>query len=69
MNTKRLPIAGHPHLALAPQDDQRLYANTITILRKAGFTIGPESITPPEGADSRAIISSITAAFQSAKTR
>lgn len=67
MTARRLPIARHPHLSLAAQDDERLHAKTLAALRKAGFTVGPESITPPEGADSRAIISAITAAFQSAK--
>lgn len=67
MNTKRLPIAGYSHLALAAQDDHILHAQIIAALRKAGFTTTPEAIIPPQGADGRSIIRAITSAFQAAK--
>lgn len=68
MTATRLPIAGHPHMALAHQDDPALHAKVTANLRKAGFTIGAERILPPEGMDSRAIIAAITSAFQQAKS-
>jgi len=67
MATPRLPIAGHPHLFLAKQDDNTLHARIISALRKAGFKVEAQRIVPPEGADGRQIISAITAAFQTAK--
>lgn len=67
MNTKRLPIAGYTHLALAATDNALLHTKTVALLRKAGFTITSEYVIPPDGADSRTIIAAITAAFQAAK--
>jgi hypothetical protein len=67
MATPRLPIAGFTHIALSAQDDEGLHAKTIANLRKAGFKIDGDLLVPPEGADSRAIIRSITEAFLEAK--
>ncbi len=67
MATPRLPIAGFPHLSLSSQDNERLYAKTLATIRNAGFTIEGDLLVPPEGADSRAIIRSITEAFLEAK--
>lgn len=68
MTSKRLPIAGFPHLFLAAHDDSQLQARTIAQLRKNGFGIEPTRIIPPDGADGRAVIRAITAAFQFAKS-
>lgn len=68
MATKPLPIAGYPHLALAAQDDEALHARTVAALKNAGFTVEHGTLVPPAGADSRAMILAITAAFQAAKS-
>ena len=67
MATPRLPIAGFTHMARSAQDDEGLHAKTIALLRKAGFMIDGNLLVPPEGVDSRFVISTITAAFQEAK--
>lgn len=67
MTNKRLPIVGHPHLALAAQDDEILQTKILAGLRKAGFTVEKERLVPPDGNDDRSIIRAITEAFQTAK--
>lgn len=67
MLSKRLPIIGHPHLALSAQDDHAISARTLAGLRKAGFVIEADRIVPPEGTSSQAVIAAITGAFQAAK--
>lgn len=67
MTSKRLPIAGFPHLALAAQDDQRLFARTLAALQKAGFTIETDKAVPPEGSTGTSIIMALAHAFQEAK--
>lgn len=68
MATKPLPIAGYPNLALAAQDDEALHARTVAALKKAGFAIEGGRLFPPDGADGRAVIVAITAAFQAARS-
>ena len=67
MTSKRLPIAGFPHLALTAQNDHRLFARTLAALRKAGFTIETDKAVAPEGSTGTSIIMALTYAFQEAK--
>lgn len=67
MLSKRLPITGYPHLALAAQDNHAISARTLAGLRKAGFLIEADRIVPPAGTSSQAVIAAITGAFQAAK--
>ena len=66
MHTKRLPIAGHEHLALAPQINAAFHAALLKRLRAAGFQIEPTRLVPPQDALEPTIIGIITTAFQEA---
>lgn len=67
MIQKRLPITGFPHLFLAAQGDGPLQDRLLAQLRAEGFGVEAARLVPPDGADGRAVIRAITAAFQRAK--
>lgn len=67
MTSTALPIAGHPYLALAAQTDSAFHRRIIANLRKRGFTVENQRLVPPTGADAKAIITAIKAAFQEAR--
>lgn len=66
MHTKRLPIAGHEHLAIAPQSDAAFHSAFLKRLRAAGFQVEPTRLVPPQDALEPTIIGIITRAFQEA---
>lgn len=68
MISKRLPIAGFPHLFLSEQHDKEQRAKTISALREIGFKVDDSSVTPPEGASGRQVIAAISEAFQAARS-
>lgn len=65
--TGKMPIAGHPHLALAHQDNDILQRKTLSMLREQGFSVEANRLVPPDGATGREIIAAITRAFHTAK--
>lgn len=66
---KKLGVAGYPHLALARQDDEALYARHLNELRANGFAVSDNELVPPDGMTSKDVIAALTAAFQKAKAR
>lgn len=63
MLTKRLPISGFPHLALAAQADSVRAQRLLQSLQKVGYEVRDGMLVPPEATDGAAVNSAITQAF------
>lgn len=65
MPAQRIAITGYPHLSIAPLDEAAT-ASMLRLLRAAGFTTKPGVVSPPEGANGKAVIAALTHAYREA---
>lgn len=62
MLTKRLPISGFPHLALAAQTDSVRAQRLLQSLQKVGYEVRDGMLVPPQGSNDASVIAAITVA-------